>query len=127
MKLKLIVYLQFLVVCASAQAVIKGKVLDDKSGQPLPYASVYINYTTIGTNSDDKGAFMLSVAPGIHDLVVSFVGFRPYQAKVNLTEGEVIDLTIRLPLEPMQEIQINAKREAQWDKQVEKFTKLFLG
>jgi hypothetical protein len=127
MKLKLIVYLQFLAVCASAQAVIKGKVLDEKTGQPLPYASVYINYTTIGTNSDDKGTFMLNVTPGVHDLVVSFVGFRPYQAKVNLTEGEVIELTVRLPLEPMQEIQIKAKRDAQWDKQVEKFTKLFLG
>ncbi|HEY5917115.1 MAG TPA: carboxypeptidase-like regulatory domain-containing protein [Chryseolinea sp.] len=127
MKLKLIVYLQFLALCVSAQSVIKGKVLDDKTGQPLPYASVYINYTTIGTNSDDKGAFALNVAPGIHDLVVSFVGYLPHQAKVTLLEDQVIELTVRLSLSPMKEIQITAKRDAQWDKQVEKFTKLFLG
>lgn len=127
MKLKLIFYLQFLAVCVSGQAIIKGRVLDEKTDQPLPYASVYLNYTTIGTNSDDKGAFVLNVAAGVHDLVVSYVGHLPFQKKVTLVDGDEIELTVRLSLSPMQEIQITAKRDAQWDKQVEKFTKLFLG
>ena len=127
MKLKLIFYLQLIAVFANAQAVIKGKVLEDKSNQPLPYASVYINQTTIGTTSTDNGAFVLNVPPGVHDLVVSFIGHSPYQVKVTLSEGEEKDLTIRLAVLPMQEIQIIGKRDAEWYKQVEKFTKLFLG
>jgi hypothetical protein len=127
MKLKLIVYLQLVAVCASAQAIIKGRVLDEKTDQPLPYASVYLNYTTIGTNSDDKGFFVLNVAPGAHDLVVSFVGHLPFQKKITLVDGEQIELTVRLSLSAMQEIQITAKRDAEWDKHVQKFTKLFLG
>ena len=127
MRLRLLVYLQFLVVCANAQALIAGKVLDYRTNQPLPFASVYINYTTIGTNADDKGTFSLNIGPGTYDLVASFVGYTPYHAKVTIADGEVLDLLIRLQVRPMQEIQVKAKKDSQWEKQLERFKKFFIG
>lgn len=127
MNFKLVAYLQILAFCASGQAVIKGTVLDEKNNRPLPFASVYINYTTIGTNADDKGNFSLNISPGTYDLVASFVGHSPYNKKVTLVEGEVLDLAIRLQVAPMQEIQVKAKRDAQWEKQLERFKKFFIG
>ena len=127
MMLRLLLCLQLIAVSAVAQSVIKGKVLEDKTNQVLPFASVYINNTTIGVNTAEDGSFVLNVAPGVHDLVASFIGHIPYQAKVNVSEGQVLELTIRLALQPMKEIQIIGKRDETWYKQVERFTKLFIG
>lgn len=127
MKIKLLLCLQLIALYASAQGVIKGVVLDDKTNQPLPFASVYINYTTIGVNTDDKGAFTLTVDAGIRDLVASYIGHQPYHTKVNVRDGEETNLTIRLAVVPMKEFVITAKRDAKWQKQFDRFKKFFVG
>jgi hypothetical protein len=63
---------------------IHGKVVDEKTGEPLPGASVIIKGTSIGTVSDLKGEFILvDTNPKTNDLgglfseiVVSFVGLK---------------------------------------------------
>jgi len=108
--------------------VIKGTVLDGKTNQPLPYASVYFNYTTIGTYTDDQGKFILSgLAPGEYDLIVSYIGHQPYQKKFTLADGDQIPLTIRLDVNALKEVTVHAKRDDEWEKQLKKFKKLFLG
>ena len=59
-----------------AQVTISGKVVQDENGQPLPNASVYLNNSTIGTVTDEKGQFSLSTTKkGFADLVVTHVGY----------------------------------------------------
>ena len=108
--------------------VIRGTVLDGRSNQPLPYASVYVNYTTIGTYTDDQGAFALSgLSPGDYDLIVSYVGHQPYQKKFTLLDGEELRLTIRLEVSELKEVTVHAKKDDEWEKQLKKFKRLFLG
>ena len=129
-KISGICFLQLLITFfAHAQSnIIRGIVLDGQTRQPLPYASVYINYTTIGTYANERGEFILSNLPsGEYDLIVSYIGHKPHQSKVNLADSTEIVLTIRLDLLALKEVQIEAKRDASWYKQLEKFKKLFLG
>ena len=125
------ILLQFLIIFLSyAQpGVIRGSVLDGQSQRPLQYASVYINQTTIGTYSNAQGEFELSgLPPGEYDLIVSHVGYQPYQQQFSLNEGTQFNLTIRLKAQAnLKEVQVFAKRDATWEKQLKKFTKLFLG
>lgn len=123
------VLLLLTITAAKAQTgSITGTVLDDQTQQPLPYASVYINFTTIGTYSDDKGAFALSnFASGDYELIVSFVGREPYRSKVTITNNNEVKLTIRLKLIALKEVQITASKDKEWEKQLEKFKKLFIG
>ncbi len=64
------------------QYVIKGKVIDAVSGQPLASASVYCENTTLFTTTDQNGNFSLSVSPGGYNLVVSYTGYQTYQTSV---------------------------------------------
>lgn len=67
--------LLLLVGVTYAQEKISGKIFDDTK-QPLPGASLYWAETTIGTTTDDKGAFTLLYKPEYNKLVISFIGFK---------------------------------------------------
>lgn len=55
---------------------IKGKVLDEDGGKPVPGASVFISNSTRGTISRADGSFELTAVPaGRHDLVISSIGY----------------------------------------------------
>lgn len=54
-----------------------GKIVDQQSKLPLPYATVQVAGTSIGTIADDKGIFHLhNLCAQEFDLVVSFVGYK---------------------------------------------------
>ena len=70
----------FACTCTYAQqagtVTLTGKVTDEKTGKPLPFANVFINNSTIGTNSDENGNYRLpNLAVGNLELVVSFLGY----------------------------------------------------
>jgi hypothetical protein len=71
-----------LYVCTGVRAqqagtvTLTGKVTDEKTGKPLPFANVFINNSTIGTNSDENGNYKLpNLAIGNLEMVVSFLGY----------------------------------------------------
>jgi hypothetical protein len=59
-----------------ATVTLTGTVTDEKTGKPLPFANVFINNSTIGTNADGNGNYRLSNLPiGNLDMGVSFLGY----------------------------------------------------
>ncbi len=79
MKLKFFITLIFIVVTKvtfSQNSSIKGKVLDEKTGETLPGASVVIKGTTIGSNTDLDGAFSISgLAPGTYSVQCQMISY----------------------------------------------------
>jgi len=66
---------------------ITGKVVDSGSSVPIPGASIVIQQTKKGTNSDVEGTFFLSI-PSLQkaDVTISSVGFLPKTLK-NITSA----------------------------------------
>ena len=85
---------------ASAQTVIKGKVTDDITGEPLIGANVIIKGTTQGTTADLDGNFELKVNQALPvTLVVTYLGYKPFEfvaseagqsLKIKLQSDEVV-------------------------------------
>lgn len=69
----------FISINLNAQpAIISGKVLDKKTKETLPGASVFIIGTSWGASTDLDGHFKITnVKKGIYDIVVSYVGYQP--------------------------------------------------
>ena len=72
----------------------KGKVAGlitdaDVNNEAMPFVNIMIKGTTIGSATDMDGKYELSVVPGNHILVVSFVGYEtveiPFEVKANQT------------------------------------------
>jgi hypothetical protein len=55
---------------------LSGKIVDSKTKEAVPFASVFLARTMIGQRSDDKGFFKLTnIPPGKYELTVSSVGY----------------------------------------------------
>ncbi len=109
---------------------ISGRVLDSQTSEPLPFANVFINNTTIGAATDTNGNFVLKNVPaGTSEILYSFVGYQSYQAKVIIKENDEVKVTIKLiPVEQqLAEVQVKATRDKNWERQLKKFEKIFFG
>lgn len=63
-------------LAAWAQGTIKGKVTDELTNEPIPFANIVIQNTTTGTITDIDGNYTLSdLKPGLYNLQVSFLGY----------------------------------------------------
>lgn len=66
---------------------ISGKVLDGKTGDPLPGAVVYNGKIGKGATTDRDGNFQLEMPTGDHLLKISFMGFQENERKIKLIES----------------------------------------
>ena len=84
----LLMLMLFLSVPAYSQ-VVKGKVLDKNSNEPIIGASVQVKGTNIGTMTDIEGEFELNVKNGNATLQVSYIGYttavQPLEGKKSIT------------------------------------------
>jgi hypothetical protein len=70
-------------VSAHAQFVVTGTVLDSASREPLGAASVFCQNTTLGTATNKKGEFTLSLKSGGYDLIFSYTGYLTQTVRVS--------------------------------------------
>ena len=93
---KLLVVLISFFAAALCQAQVVEGVVSDPEGQGLPFAGVYVKDSTYGISTDRNGRFSLVLDPGQHVLVVTYVGFKPYESEVSLVRGERVLVQIQL-------------------------------
>ncbi|MBL4641956.1 MAG: carboxypeptidase-like regulatory domain-containing protein [Flavobacteriaceae bacterium] len=124
--------LTFLVTILSlstfSQTYIEGKVTTN-SNENLEGASVYLNNTTIGTTTNNKGEFRLKVSKGNYDLVVSFIGYSTSRLKIN-TNFKIGFLRLKLApdLHILSEVVLKKTNyNADWKYNLSRFKSLFLG
>lgn len=88
--------------CAFAQTgELSGIILDDEiSGEGLPFADVYIEGTTKGTNTDMEGKFTISgIEPGVYTVGISFVGYETKKISgVTIVAGQLTKISETLGL-----------------------------
>ena len=77
-----------------ATAQITGYVQDEK-GVALAFATVYVRNTTNGTVANGDGFFKLQVAPGAHDIVFQYMGYKQHVKNVTLG-SKPLQITVQL-------------------------------
>jgi len=80
---------------APGTSTITGKVAS--SGNEVPFATIFLQGTTIGTSADLSGNFILSGIPsGRQIMLFSAVGFKQVQKEVYLEPGKSVQMMIEL-------------------------------
>ena len=83
---------------AQYDAHLTGHVLDERTGEHLPYVNVQIKGTNIGTVTDESGHYLLQDLPiGRQTVIFSYVGYETLELPVVMEENRTIELkaTIR--------------------------------
>jgi len=98
---------------AFSQGVIRGKVIDEATGETLIGATVLIQGTTTGSTTDLDGAYAIGdLAPGTYRFECSYIGYeRKLITEVQVAAKEVTVLNIRLgeSAQQVEMVEITAK------------------
>lgn len=89
-----------------------GHVVDIK-GEHIPFATVIIKNTTIGTATDETGHYRLINMPlGTYTVVATSVGYKPFSKVIEFKENETIELKIVLESDVLglEEVVVTADR-----------------
>ena len=83
---------------AQNNGTLKGRILNSKNNEPVPFANIIIRGTTIGTTSDFEGNYIFTgVKPGFVEVIVSAIGFKPYAStELMVTNAKTVFLDIPL-------------------------------
>ena len=90
-----------------AQAVeISGTITNSEDGSPVPGASIIVKGTTIGTVTSSEGEYVLRVPEDATELVVSFVGMKTQDVRI---EGQTaIDIVMEPDILGLDEVVVTA-------------------
>ena len=106
-KLHLMLLALILPVCAFAQSgSITGTITDATTGEPLAGATVFIESLQKGSGTDLDGNYNITSVPaGTYTLTANFVGYRKFEASVNVGSGStVLNIELTLDLVGLEEV-----------------------
>jgi len=82
---------------------IEGTIVDAKTGEPLPGASIIIEGTNRGTGTNNKGEFRISQLPhGVYRLLITSLGFETNIREVQLEPNGSVSLDLKLRENPLE-------------------------
>lgn len=93
-------------------ATIKGRVTDEK-GRPLSYATVFLQGTTSGTNTNGDGVYELTVDAGSYKLVCQYIGYSQsvHPFSIAASETQVHDFKLGAQHLEMKEVVVKSGAE----------------
>ena len=119
---------------AAGQAVrhttLRGAILDDETGEPLPGVHVFIAASMIGTTTNAQGRYRLERVPlGAHRLYVTMIGFEAASQDIVLNEARPYAFNVRLlpRVYEMDSLVVLGRRDRRWKRRLKKFVALFIG
>jgi TonB-dependent starch-binding outer membrane protein SusC len=85
---------------------LKGKVVDALTGEPLIAADIYINGTTRGTVSDVNGDFSMKLAPGNYQIACRYVGYAEEVIPVSLFQDHSFTIRLKTKQHEIKEVNV---------------------
>jgi outer membrane cobalamin receptor len=96
--LTIIPVLSLISYSAAGQGIVRGKVIDISTQEPL--AGVYVIYgKALGTTTDMDGTWMIKTDPGPLSISFKFIGYKSLTKQVYIRDGETIELKTGLETE----------------------------
>jgi hypothetical protein len=73
---------------------LSGTVLDSKTKEPMPYTNIRISDTSNGATTNEKGGYTLSLPPGGHVIVFSFLDYESKVIDLGIYEDGVLNIEL---------------------------------
>ncbi|MFD3293430.1 carboxypeptidase-like regulatory domain-containing protein [Aquirufa sp. KTFRIE-69F] len=107
---------------------IKGKVLENNNS-PIPFVNVFLESTTIGTQTNQDGTFIIKNIPmGSYRLVASMIGYKSAIQNIEILDKSLeVQIFLEEDSKVLNEVFVVGSREKVWEKQFKEFESEFLG
>lgn len=107
---------------------LRGRIVDASTNEPLAFANIYYNNTTIGVQSDIEGKFSIKSMGLQVELVVSYLGYETLIFPITESYADKILVFKLVPkVNEMKAFEVNSKRGKAWYENLEVFKELAIG
>ncbi len=97
-------------VIASGVTTVSGVITDSENGEEIIGATLLIRETGLGTDTDESGAFNLSLKPGSYNLQLQYIGYRERLIPIRVISSGVLDLELSKSSILLDEVVVEAKK-----------------
>jgi hypothetical protein len=112
MKRLVLTFLVTIIISYTSTAqILKGRITN-QTGDPVQYATVYIEELRQGTTSNTKGDYEIKLQAGKYKVIYQSLGYQPVYVNVTITDGTILK-NVMLPLQyyEIPEVRISATGE----------------
>lgn len=95
---------------AQKQTIVKGKVFDAKTKQPLPFVDVTLKGTYVGVSTDLDGQYLIRTKNPSDSIQVSFIGYKTMTQKIIQEEKQTLDFYLEEEGLRLESVTILAKK-----------------
>jgi hypothetical protein len=86
------------------ETIVRGKITDANSGDPIPYVNVIFQGTSVGITSDFDGNYELKTTAPSDTIVVSYIGYKVKKRFVTKGITQVVNFQIEEDITKLQEV-----------------------
>lgn len=90
------------------ETIVKGKVTDVNTGDPIPYVNVVFSGTNIGTITDFEGNYTLKSNTPTDSLVASYIGYKSKKKIIQKGASQVVNFQMEEDITRLQELVVKA-------------------
>ncbi len=102
----------FIAISFAQTGIIKGRVVNAISNEPVMFANILVVGTDMGETTDIDGYYTLSgLEPGVYDIQISYIGFKEqtiYEIQVTNNRPTIIDVPLEEYAEQLEEVVVKA-------------------
>lgn len=92
-------------------AKVQGRVLDQETGEPVFYATVFVNETQTGGVTDVNGFFTLLLKPGNYNIKFDFMGYEVKKYQLNVLSDGSFSIQIKKTVYQIEEFVVYGDRQ----------------
>ncbi len=89
---------------------LSGHVKDAGNGEMLIGVNVYVKNTAIGVISNAYGFYSLSLSPGKHNIILSFIGYKGIDTLIDVQSNVTLNFELAEAARQLKEVEVKAKR-----------------
>ena len=108
-----VLFLAFTLSIFSQKAIVRGKMIDDHTGESIVFATIFVKENSSGATTDLDGNYELSLNPGKYTLTFSYFGYQEYTINdVILTASQIkiIDVRMKEASQAIEEVVVTANQ-----------------
>lgn len=104
----IVVLILFPLLALAQETVVRGKVTDAASGDPIPFVNVAFRGTGVGATTDFDGNYNIKTTKASDSLMASYIGYKPRTKSILKGKSQVVNFQLAEDVTNLQEVVINA-------------------
>jgi len=95
-----------------SKAKVLGRVLDEETGEPMNFVTIYISETKTGTVTDVNGFFNIALTPGKYNVLIEYLGYEKGKYLLEILSDGNFAVKMKKAAIELKEVVVSGERQA---------------